>query len=121
MAMAVVLAIYGFLDLVVLLATAQVDCVKTLLQALGIRRRWKHVRLREKATEGVYQLGESAMRFVTISDKGRVTIPVKLRERFGLKTGTSMDWSVKQGRLVLTSAAEIKRRNQRPGRGRKKN
>jgi AbrB family looped-hinge helix DNA binding protein len=63
----------------------------------------------------------SAVRLVTIGDKGRVTIPAKLRERFGLKTGTFMDWSVERGRRVLTPAAEIKRRNQRPGRGRKKN
>jgi AbrB family looped-hinge helix DNA binding protein len=97
MVMAVILAIYGFFDLVLLLATAQVDRVKTLLHALGVRRRWKHVGPREKVGEGVYQLGESAMRFVTIGDKGRVTIPVKLRDRFGLKTGISMDWSVEKG------------------------
>lgn len=55
------------------------------------------------------------MRVVTIGANGRVTIPAKLRERFGLKTGTSMDWKVEQGRLVLTPAAEIKPRKQRRG------
>jgi len=75
----------------------------------------------KESNERLHRLEGSAVRLVTIGAKGRVTIPAKLRERFGLKTGTFMDWSVEQGRLVLTPAAEIKRRNQRPGRGKKKN
>ena len=117
--MTVVLAIYGFFDLVLLLATAQVDRVRTLLHALGVRRR-KLVSLRETAIEGMCQLGESTMRVVTIGAKGRVTIPAKLRERFGLKTGTSMDWRAEQGRLVLTPLAEIEPRKRLRGPRRKR-
>jgi AbrB family looped-hinge helix DNA binding protein len=56
----------------------------------------------KESNEKLHRLEGSAVRLVTIGAKGRVTIPAKLRERFGLKTGTFMDWSVEQGRLVLT-------------------
>lgn len=41
-------------------------------------------------------------RRTTISTKGRVTIPADLREQFGIKPGTRIDWSEEKGRLVLT-------------------
>jgi AbrB family looped-hinge helix DNA binding protein len=72
-----------------------------------------------ESNEG-HRIGESTFRIVTIGAKGRVTIPATLRERFGLKAGTLIDWKAEQGRLVLTPVAEIEPRG-RPGRGRKKN
>ncbi len=55
-------------------------------------------------------------RLLTIGAKGRVTIPADVRERFGLKAGTSIDWKAVQGRLVLTPVAEIEPRKKRRAR-----
>jgi AbrB family looped-hinge helix DNA binding protein len=39
------------------------------------------------------------MRRTAISTRGRVTIPAELRERFGIKPGTRINWKEEQGRL----------------------
>lgn len=41
----------------------------------------------------------------TISEKGQVTIPKRLRDRLGLRPGTQLDFSEEKGRLVATKAA----------------
>jgi AbrB family looped-hinge helix DNA binding protein len=46
------------------------------------------------------------MRRSRINAKGQVTIPAELRERFGIKKGTCIDWKEEQGRLVLTPMTE---------------
>jgi len=40
----------------------------------------------------------------TISEKGQVTIPKRLRERLGLRPGTQLEFREEQGRLVATKA-----------------
>jgi AbrB family looped-hinge helix DNA binding protein len=104
--MAVVFAIYGFVDLVLLLATAQIERVKILLHALGAGRSSKHGILRDQAAEGTHQPGESIMRRTKTNAKGQVTIPAELRERFGIEKGTSINWKEERGRLVLTPITE---------------
>lgn len=79
MVMAAVVAIYGFVDLALLLATAWAERVKTLLHAVGVSRNWKHASSRERPTEGMCQLGQPAMRRTKINAKGQVTIPAELR------------------------------------------
>lgn len=39
-----------------------------------------------------------------VSSKGQVTIPQALRERFGIKAGTILDFREDQGRIILTKA-----------------
>jgi len=101
MVMAVVLAIYGFVDLLLLLAMAQVERVKALIRSLGARS-LKRAIAEEKTTEGMCQLEDPIMRFTKINAKGQVTIPADLRERFGIIKGTCIDWRKDGGRLVLT-------------------
>jgi AbrB family looped-hinge helix DNA binding protein len=38
----------------------------------------------------------------TVSEKGQVTIPKRLRERLGLRPGTQLEFREEQGRLVAT-------------------
>ena len=71
MVMAVVLAIYGFVDLVLLLAAAQVERAKTLVHALRLGGNWRNASLREKATERMGQLRESDMRLTKSMRRGR--------------------------------------------------
>lgn len=40
----------------------------------------------------------------TISSKGQVVIPAKLRKKFGLKEGRKIVFSVEKNRLVISSA-----------------
>lgn len=101
MVMAVVFAIYGFVDLLLLLATAQVERVKAPIGSVGSRN-LKRAIAEEKTTEGMCQLEEPVMRFTKINAKGQVTIPADLRERFGMKAGTRIDWKKDGRRLVLT-------------------
>jgi len=101
--MAVILAIYGFVDIILLLAANVVgERVKPLLHALGISKDWEHTSRKEGAIEGMCYSGESAMRRTKINAKGQVTIPAELRERFGIEKGTRINWKEEQGRLVLT-------------------
>jgi len=106
MVMAVVLAIYGFVDLVLLFAAALVERAKAPLHALGISKNWKHASRKEEAIERMCQLGELAMRRTKTNAKGQVTIPAELRERFGIEKGTRINWKEEQGRLVLTLMTE---------------
>src|ERR1019366_3993155 len=86
--MAVILAIYGLVDIILLLAAKVVDeRVKPLFHALGISKNWEHTS-RNEAIEGQSYLGESAMRRTKINAKGQVTIPAELRERLGIEKGT---------------------------------
>jgi AbrB family looped-hinge helix DNA binding protein len=48
-----------------------------------------------------------------ISTKGRVTIPVRLRKRFGIKPGTRIKWMEERGRLVLTPVLKTERGRER--------
>jgi AbrB family looped-hinge helix DNA binding protein len=47
-----------------------------------------------------------------ISTKGRVTIPARLRTRFGIKPGTSINWKEEHGRLVLTPVTKTERKRE---------
>jgi AbrB family looped-hinge helix DNA binding protein len=47
------------------------------------------------------------MRRTKINAKGQVTIPVELRERFGIEKGTRISWKEERGRLVLTPMTEL--------------
>ena len=113
MAMAVVLAIYGLVDIILLLAAKVVDeRVKPLFHALGISENWEHASRNEEAIEGVCYLGESTMRRTTkINAKGQVTIPAELRERFGIRKGTRIDWKRDGSRLVLTPIARLRKKS----------
>jgi AbrB family looped-hinge helix DNA binding protein len=37
-----------------------------------------------------------------MSSRGRITIPVELRKKFGMKPGTQVSWKEEKGKLVLT-------------------
>src|ERR1017187_61953 len=101
--MAVVLAIYGLVDIVLLLAAKVVDeRVKPLFQALGLSKHWGHESRKQEAIDGICQLGELAMRRTKTNAKGQVTIPAELRERLGIEKGTRINWKEERGRLVLT-------------------
>ncbi len=54
------------------------------------------------------QLRESDMRLTKINAKGQVTIPAALRERFGIKKGTRIDWKRDGSRLVLTPITRLR-------------
>jgi AbrB family looped-hinge helix DNA binding protein len=41
----------------------------------------------------------------SISTRGRITIPADLRKRLGFNSGTHVDWSKQDGRLILTNTA----------------
>lgn len=41
-----------------------------------------------------------------MSSKGQVIVPLKLRERLGLKKGTPATWTEENGRLVFTPITE---------------
>ncbi len=42
----------------------------------------------------------------TISSKGQVIVPLKLRKRLGLKKGTPATWTEENGRLIFTPITE---------------
>ncbi len=44
-----------------------------------------------------------------ISERGQVTIPQELRERFGLLPHTEVEFSVRDGMLVINKKAETRR------------
>jgi len=41
-----------------------------------------------------------------VSEKGQVTIPKALRDRLGLRAGTSLDFQAEGGRLVATKTLD---------------
>ena len=106
------LAIYGFVDLVLLLAARAIDeRVKPILQSLGIGKDWKRLYNEEEIIERTCQLEEPILRITKISAKGRVTIPADLRERFGLRKGTRIDWKKDGSRLVLTPIPPLRKKS----------
>jgi len=110
--MAVVFAIYELVDLILLLAARVVDeRVKPMVHALGINKNWKRMRHKENAIEGMCQLEESTMRRTKINAKGQVTIPAELRERFGIRKGTRIDWKKDGNRLVLTPITGLRKKS----------
>ena len=48
------------------------------------------------------------MRITNINAKGQVTIPAELRERFGIRKGTRIDWKKDGSRLVLTPITRLR-------------
>ncbi len=107
--MAIVLAIYG-LDLMLLLATKVIDehvmpMIPTLVE---IGRSMRH---KENAIKRTVLLGESIIRSTKINARGQVTIPADLRERFGIKKGTRIDWTRDGSRLVLTPVTPLQKRS----------
>lgn len=42
----------------------------------------------------------------TVSEKGQVTIPKKLRDRLGIRTGEVLDFEEDRGRLVAVKARD---------------
>jgi len=110
--MAVVFAIYELVDLILLLASKVVDeHVKPMVHALGINKNWKRMRHKENTIEGMCQLEESTMRRTKINGKGQVTIPAELRERFGIRKGTRIEWTRDGTRLVLTPVAPFRKKS----------
>jgi AbrB family looped-hinge helix DNA binding protein len=110
--MAVVFAIYELVDLILLLAAKVVDeRVKPMFHALGVTKNWKGMRHRENAIEAMCQVEESTMRRTKINAKGQVTIPAELRERFGIKKGTRIDWKKDGSRLVLTPITRLRKKS----------
>jgi len=51
------------------------------------------------------------MRHTKINAKGQVTIPAELRERFGIRKGTHIDWKKDGGRLVLTPITRLRKKS----------
>ena len=43
----------------------------------------------------------------TVSEKGQVTIPKRLRERLGIRPGQELEFTEEQGRLVATKAGGV--------------
>jgi AbrB family looped-hinge helix DNA binding protein len=101
--MAVVAAIYGFLDMALLLASALVERVRTLLRVLGVEDSSGLVKSTAETTDWLWVLGESMERLTKINARGQVTIPAEIRTRFGMKPGTHISWTEDHGRLVLTT------------------
>lgn len=107
--MAIVFAIYGFVDLVLLLAAKVVnERVKPILHSMDNCKNWKRMRQKENVIEGMCQLERSETRLTKINAKGQVTIPAELRERFGIKKGTRIDWKRDGHRLVLTPITRLR-------------
>jgi AbrB family looped-hinge helix DNA binding protein len=46
----------------------------------------------------------------TLTRKGQATIPIELREEFGLREGDKLIWSRENGHIVVTTAQELVRR-----------
>lgn len=42
----------------------------------------------------------------TVSEKGQVTIPKRLRERLGIRPGEALEFDDENGRLVATKASD---------------
>jgi len=40
----------------------------------------------------------------TVSEKGQVTVPKRIRERLGIKPGDLLEFSEEEGRLIATKA-----------------
>lgn len=109
--MAVVLAIYGLVDLILLLAVKVItERVKPIFHGMGISENWKRMSHKENAIEGTCQLEEPILRLSKINARGQVTIPADLRERFGLRKGTRIDWKKDGSRLVLTPVSRLRKK-----------
>lgn len=74
------------IHLILLLAAAEVEQVKSLLHA----PRTSIIRKRE------YEMYTRR-----ITAKGQITIPAELRKRLGIRAGTRVNWIEEKGRLVL--------------------
>ena len=110
--MALALAIYGFVDLILLLAAKVInERVKPILHSVGISKDWKRLHNEENVIERTCPLEKPTMRIVKISSKGRVTIPAELRARLGLKKGMRIDWKPDGHRLVLTPVAPVRKKS----------
>ncbi|MGC2248730.1 MAG: AbrB/MazE/SpoVT family DNA-binding domain-containing protein [Terriglobales bacterium] len=110
--MAVVFAIYGFIDLMLLLATKVMDeRMMPMIHSLGISKNWRSMRHKENAIERPVLLEESNIRWTKINAKGQVTIPADLRERFGLEKGTPIDWTRDGTRLVLSPIRKARKKS----------
>jgi len=108
----VILSIYGFVDLILLLAARVIDeRVKPIFHSLGISKDWKRLYNEEKLIERLCRLEEPIMRITKINAKGQVTIPADLRERFGLKKGMRIDWKADGHRLVLTPIPPLRKKS----------
>jgi len=111
--MAVVFAIYGFIDLVLLLAATLInDRVRPMFHAVGIDENRKRMSHKENANGRMCQLEESTMRFTKIGARGQVTIPAELREQFGLRKGTRVDWKKNGSRMVLAPVTQALNKSQ---------
>jgi len=53
----------------------------------------------------------------TVSEKGQVTIPKRLRDKLGIRPGTVLDFDEEQGRLVARKQSEIDTIRKWRGRG----
>jgi AbrB family looped-hinge helix DNA binding protein len=43
----------------------------------------------------------------TVSEKGQVTIPKRLRDKLGIRPGTVLDFDEEEGRLVARKQSEV--------------
>jgi AbrB family looped-hinge helix DNA binding protein len=53
----------------------------------------------------------------TVSEKGQVTIPKRLRDKLGIRPGTVLDFDEEQGRLVARKQSEVDTIRKWRGRG----
>lgn len=89
---AAILAAYGSIHLILLLAKEVAVQVKVQLRAVGIK--WKR-----------NQAGESIMRRTVVNARGQVTVPAELRKQLEIKPGTRVTWFEEKGRLVMAPMA----------------
>lgn len=58
----------------------------------------RRVRLVDRAGRNAYTVGMKS----TVSEKGQVTIPKRLRDALGIRPGAVLDFQEQKGRLVAT-------------------
>ena len=110
--MALIFAIYGFVDLILLLAAKVItERVRPIFHAVGARENWERMSHKKNAIEGTCLLEESTMRFTKVNARGQVTIPAELRVRLGLRKGAHIDWKKDGSRLVLTPVSSLRKKS----------